>query len=126
MEKIDNYMYERELREKGITFIAGVDEVGRGPLIGPVVAAAVICPLCNTAILSIALVTIFKDLVLSWALAANYSSALEYVILGMVGLNFIVELAINVVFIPAIIKIIKMKVMKKVMKKRKIYSLFLL
>ena len=45
MEQIDNYMYERELREKGITFIAGVDEVGRGPLIGPVVAACVVLPL---------------------------------------------------------------------------------
>lgn len=41
---IDNYKYERELNEKGITLIAGVDEVGRGPLIGPVVAAAVILP----------------------------------------------------------------------------------
>ena len=43
-EKLDNYKYERELNEKGITLIAGVDEVGRGPLIGPVVAAAVILP----------------------------------------------------------------------------------
>lgn len=41
---IDNYKYERELNEKGITLIAGVDEVGRGPLIGPVVTAAVILP----------------------------------------------------------------------------------
>ena len=36
--------YENELYEKGITLIAGVDEVGRGPLIGPVIAAAVILP----------------------------------------------------------------------------------
>ena len=43
-EKIDNYKYERDLNKKGITLIAGVDEVGRGPLIGPVVAAAVILP----------------------------------------------------------------------------------
>ena len=42
---IDNYEYENELIEKGITLIAGVDEVGRGPLIGPVVAAAVILPM---------------------------------------------------------------------------------
>ena len=43
-EYLDNYKYERELNNKGITLIAGVDEVGRGPLIGPVVAAAVILP----------------------------------------------------------------------------------
>ena len=45
MEKIDNYRYERELIDKGIKLICGVDEVGRGPLIGPVVAAAVILPI---------------------------------------------------------------------------------
>ena len=36
--------YEQELYEKGIKLIAGTDEVGRGPLVGPVVAAAVILP----------------------------------------------------------------------------------
>lgn len=35
---------EAELRAKGYTCIAGVDEVGRGPLAGPVVTAAVILP----------------------------------------------------------------------------------
>lgn len=34
--------YERSAWEKGVTFIAGMDEAGRGPLAGPVVAAAVI------------------------------------------------------------------------------------
>ena len=34
--------YEKELHKQGVTLIAGVDEVGRGPLAGPVVAAAVI------------------------------------------------------------------------------------
>lgn len=37
-------LYERELWDKGFRFIAGVDEAGRGPLAGPVVAAAVILP----------------------------------------------------------------------------------
>ena len=36
--------YEKELYKQGLTLIAGVDEVGRGPLAGPVVAAAVILP----------------------------------------------------------------------------------
>ena len=40
----DNLKYEKELYNKGYTLIAGVDEVGRGPLVGPVVAAAVILP----------------------------------------------------------------------------------
>ncbi len=36
--------YENALREKGLTYIAGIDEVGRGPLAGPVVTAAVVLP----------------------------------------------------------------------------------
>jgi ribonuclease HII len=36
------YQYEQALYDQGITYIAGVDEAGRGPLAGPVVAAAVI------------------------------------------------------------------------------------
>lgn len=40
----DLLLFEKELYDKGIEFIAGVDEVGRGPLFGPVVTAAVILP----------------------------------------------------------------------------------
>ena len=42
LESIDNYKYERELKSQGIKVIAGVDEVGRGPLVGPVVTACVV------------------------------------------------------------------------------------
>ena len=45
MMDIDNYQYERDLINNGIRLIGGVDEVGRGPLVGPVVAACVILPL---------------------------------------------------------------------------------
>ncbi len=41
---IDLYQYENELYDQGIQYIGGVDEVGRGPLIGPVVAACVVLP----------------------------------------------------------------------------------
>ena len=35
---------ERQLRQEGFSFIAGVDEAGRGPLAGPVVAGACVLP----------------------------------------------------------------------------------
>lgn len=41
---IDNREYEKKLAQEGIKVIAGVDEVGRGPLIGNVVAACVVLP----------------------------------------------------------------------------------
>lgn len=40
----DLYKYERELYDQGLELIGGVDEVGRGPLIGSVVAACVVLP----------------------------------------------------------------------------------
>lgn len=41
---VDLYKYEKELYKSGCKYIGGVDEVGRGPLIGSVVAACVILP----------------------------------------------------------------------------------
>lgn len=40
----NNLFYERSIWGEGSNFIAGIDEVGRGPLAGPVVACAVILP----------------------------------------------------------------------------------
>ncbi len=40
----DLYKFEEELQDNGINLICGVDEVGRGPIAGPVVVAAVILP----------------------------------------------------------------------------------
>ena len=44
MEKLDLWEIERELHTQGVGLICGVDEAGRGPLAGPVCAAAVILP----------------------------------------------------------------------------------
>lgn len=43
--RFENMMiYEKEAQKQGFQYVAGIDEVGRGPLAGPVVAAAVILP----------------------------------------------------------------------------------
>lgn len=41
---MDKLIYERQLHAEGKKFVCGVDEVGRGPLAGPVVCAAAIMP----------------------------------------------------------------------------------
>jgi ribonuclease HII len=43
-DKIDRFEFERALWQKNVARVAGVDEAGRGPLAGPVVAAAAILP----------------------------------------------------------------------------------
>lgn len=47
-KEIDNRIYEKELNNNGINFVAGVDEVGRGPLVGPVVTSCVVLPVNYT------------------------------------------------------------------------------
>ncbi len=44
-EQINLYEFEETLQDQGVELIAGVDEVGRGPIAGPVVVAAVVLPL---------------------------------------------------------------------------------
>ena len=43
-DNMDLWEYENKLYKQGINYIAGVDEVGRGPLVGPVVAACCVLP----------------------------------------------------------------------------------
>ncbi|MBQ2702147.1 MAG: ribonuclease HII [Clostridia bacterium] len=49
--KEEKLQYEKALLEKGCRYIVGVDEVGRGPLAGPVVCAAVVMPLDDLSII---------------------------------------------------------------------------
>ncbi|MBG89898.1 MAG: ribonuclease HII [Verrucomicrobiales bacterium] len=44
MAEPDRFSYEKDLLDKRVYPLAGIDEAGRGPLAGPVVAAAVIFP----------------------------------------------------------------------------------
>lgn len=50
-DRTDKLAIERELLANGCRYIAGVDEVGRGPLAGPVVCAAVVMPLDEASLL---------------------------------------------------------------------------
>lgn len=50
-QTIDKLAYEHALLDSGAKYIAGVDEVGRGPLAGPVVCAAVVMPLDSALII---------------------------------------------------------------------------
>lgn len=69
--------------------------------------AAIVCPVCNTGILCIGMLAFYNDLVTQWAIGANFANAFAYIIFGMVGLNFLIELAVNLVLTPAVVRIIK-------------------
>ncbi|MBE6642261.1 MAG: ECF transporter S component [Ruminococcaceae bacterium] len=72
-----------------------------------VVAAAIVAPICNTAILSLGIVVFYRELASQWAVAGGFDSIIAYIIFGMCGLNFVLELSINIIFAPVISTVIK-------------------
>ena len=83
----DLYKYENELYDKGLKYIGGVDEVGRGPLIGSVVSACVVLPkgfvlegLTDSKKLSEKKRDMFYDIIMKEALAVGIGIVDEKVI----------------------------------------------
>ena len=60
--------------------------------------AAIVCPVVNTGVFVVCMLTLFKDVLSAWAAGGDL---LTYILTGLVVANFLPELAINVVFSPA-------------------------
>lgn len=72
-----------------------------------VILASIACPVVNTGIFLVGCCVFFLDTITGWAAAAGYASAGKYIILVLVGVNFLIELGVNVVLNSAIVRIIK-------------------
>ena len=68
-----------------------------------VVAAAIICPIVNTGVFLAAMYFIFPSFLALWADGAH---TVYFLLVGLAGINFLVELVINMVCSPAIVRII--------------------
>lgn len=71
-----------------------------------VAASAVAAPVCNTGIFCIGVLIFFYDLISSWGQAAGFDNAFVYVIAGLIGVNFLVELILDLILVPVIVRII--------------------
>ncbi len=71
-----------------------------------VICSAVVCPVVNTGIFLLGCCVFFIDTIREWALASGAQNAAIYMITGLVGLNFIFELAVNIVLGPVIVRIV--------------------
>ncbi|MBQ6160642.1 MAG: ECF transporter S component [Oscillospiraceae bacterium] len=71
-----------------------------------VVLAALVCPIVNTGIFLIGCRIFFWDTIAQWGAASGTSSTFTYAIVGLVGVNFLIEVAINVILAPAIARIL--------------------
>ena len=74
-----------------------------------VIVAAIVCPVVNTGVFLLGCAIFFMDTIVLWA---NGSNVIKYMFLGLVGGNFLVELAINLVFGPTIVRLVNMAEMK--------------
>lgn len=77
-----------------------------------VIVAAIVCPVVNTGIFLLGCVLFFFDTIQSWGVAAGFTNVASYMFLGLVGGNFLVELAANIVLGPVIERILSIRKQK--------------
>ncbi len=73
-----------------------------------VVCSAVTAPVVNTGIFLLGCLVFFMPTIREWAEALGFASAGKYMILGLVGGNFLFELLFNIVLSPVIVRLVKL------------------
>lgn len=91
----------------GVTSAAVYKLLEKKNLYVAVVSSAVVCAVTNTGIFLLGCIVFFMDTINTWAQGAGFENAGAYMIVGLVGLNFLVELLVNVVLSSAIVRILK-------------------
>ena len=72
-----------------------------------VIAAAIVCPIVNTGLFLVGCRLFFMDTINGWAAASGYASAGTYMIMALVGVNFLIEMGVNIVLSSVIMRIIR-------------------
>lgn len=90
-------------------FMAGLvyDLLKRYGDIPAVAGAAVVSPIMNTGVFLIGCYLFFYDTVAAWGQAAGFQNTTAYMFVGFVGINFLVEMAVNMVLSPVIVRVIR-------------------
>ena len=68
--------------------------------------AAIVCPVVNTGVFLIGCVLFFFDTVKGWGVSMGFDNVFAYMILGLVGGNFLFEMATNIVLSPVIVRVL--------------------
>lgn len=71
------------------------------------IVATLLCPIVNTGLFLIGCVIFFMPTMNEWASAFGFENAYKYMIFGLVGANFLVELLINTLLVPSIMALIR-------------------
>lgn len=74
--------------------------------LGAVIGAGIVCPVVNTGVFLLGCLVFFLNTVKEWGAGAGYENVGKFFLFGFVGLNFVIELAINLVLATAIVRIL--------------------
>ncbi|MBE6125961.1 MAG: ECF transporter S component [Erysipelotrichaceae bacterium] len=69
--------------------------------------AAILAPVSNTGIFSIGLLTVFMPIAEQFAAQLEFPNVAKFLFVGIIGTNFLFELAINVVLVPVVKRVLK-------------------
>ena len=72
-----------------------------------VFAAAAICPVVNTGVFLLGCQLFFLDTVAQWGAAMGFENVAAYMFLGLAGVNFLIELGVNLLLAPVIVRLIR-------------------
>ena len=72
-----------------------------------VIAAAIACPIVNTGVFIIGCYIFFMPTLTLWGEAAGFLNTTAYILFGMIGFNFLFELALNLVLASAIVRLVQ-------------------
>ncbi len=78
-----------------------------------VVAAAIVCAVVNTGIFLLGCVVFFFDTIAQWGIDFGFETTLHYAVFGLVGGNFLFELATNIVLSPVVVRLLNIVKKKK-------------
>ena len=65
--------------------------------------AALVSPIVNTGIFILGMMIFFRDTLVAWA---GDTPVLYYIIFGLTGINFLIEVGVNVILSPVVVKIV--------------------
>ena len=73
-----------------------------------VYSAAILCPICNTGIFLLGCQLFFLETISQWGEALGFGNVYAYMFLGLAGINFIIEIIVNIILAPVIVRLIRM------------------
>ena len=71
-----------------------------------VVASAIVCPVVNTGVFLLGCFLFFMETISQWAAGSGFENVGTYMIAGLIGLNFVFELIVDIVLSPIVVRLI--------------------